>query len=186
MGFKTYKLIFNKVMQSDLASVCKHFITSLMGTTYNSGEYIGLPSIIKNQLLVDGLLDVMNSSYKENTHSAFVNKPFRVTSYNIKSSHSEICLVITVEQLEEKCLDTSPEHSQTTISPMKEQVGGTHYKAMKIQPIEFITANNIGYMEGNVIKYVCRYKNKNGVEDLKKAMHYLQLLIEQISGEHRD
>ena len=64
-------------------------------------------------------------------------------------------------------------------SPKSTQVGGDHYSKMKIQPIDFITANELGYMEGNIIKYVCRYKSKNGVEDLKKAQHYLQMLIEQ-------
>lgn len=68
-------------------------------------------------------------------------------------------------------------------SPKSTQVGGDHYSKMKIQPIDFITANGIGYIEGNIIKYVCRYKSKNGVEDLKKAQHYLQMLIEQ---EERD
>lgn len=63
--------------------------------------------------------------------------------------------------------------------PKSMQVGGDHYSKMKIQPIDFITANGIGYIEGNIIKYVCRYKSKNGVEDLKKAQHYLQMLIEQ-------
>ena len=67
----------------------------------------------------------------------------------------------------------------STPSPKSTQVGGTHYSEMKIQPIDFITANELGYMEGNIIKYVCRYKSKNGVEDLKKAQHYLQMLIEQ-------
>ena len=68
-------------------------------------------------------------------------------------------------------------------SPKSTQVGGNHYSKMKIQPIDFITANGIGYIEGNIIKYVCRYKSKNGVEDLKKAQHNLQMLIEQ---EERD
>lgn len=58
------------------------------------------------------------------------------------------------------------------------QIGGSHYKDMKIQPVEFIVQNNIGYIEGNIIKYVCRYKNKNGVQDLEKAKHYLEMLIE--------
>lgn len=61
---------------------------------------------------------------------------------------------------------------------IKEQVGGSHYKDMKIQPMEYIIANDIGYCEGNIIKYVSRYKNKNGVEDLKKALQYLNALIE--------
>lgn len=63
--------------------------------------------------------------------------------------------------------------------PKSTQVGGDHYSKMKVQPIDFITANGLGYIEGNIIKYVCRYKSKNGVEDLKKAHHYLQMLIEQ-------
>jgi hypothetical protein len=64
------------------------------------------------------------------------------------------------------------------MSAKAEQVGGQHYKDMAIQPAEFIHKNGIGYMEGNVIKYVVRWRNKNGVEDLKKARHYLDLLIE--------
>ena len=58
------------------------------------------------------------------------------------------------------------------------QEGGTHYKQMPIQPVEFITKNKIGYMEGNVIKYVCRHQHKNGAEDIKKAIHYLNLILE--------
>ena len=58
------------------------------------------------------------------------------------------------------------------------QVDGDHYKDMAIQPAEFIYANNIGYMEGNVIKYVSRWKKKNGLKDLEKAKHYVELLIE--------
>ena len=58
------------------------------------------------------------------------------------------------------------------------QIGGEHYKRMKIQPTEFIAANDIPFIEGNVIKYVCRHAHKNGKEDVLKAIHYLNLLIE--------
>ena len=61
------------------------------------------------------------------------------------------------------------------------QVGGDHYAVMKIQPIEFILANELGFCEGNVIKYLCRYKRKNGLEDLKKARQYLDFFIERES-----
>ena len=61
---------------------------------------------------------------------------------------------------------------------LSQQVGGSHYKDMAIQPVEFIEKNNLGFCAGNVIKYICRYKNKNGIEDLKKARHYIDLLIE--------
>lgn len=65
-----------------------------------------------------------------------------------------------------------------TPSPLNKQVGGSHYKDQAIQPVEYIHANKIGYFEGNVIKYVTRWRNKNGVADLEKAKHYIDLLIE--------
>ena len=58
------------------------------------------------------------------------------------------------------------------------QVGGGHYKDFKIQPVEFIRANNLNFCQGNVVKYVTRYKGKNGIEDLRKAKHYIEMLIE--------
>jgi hypothetical protein len=64
------------------------------------------------------------------------------------------------------------------MNALEKQEGGKHYKGFKIQPIEFIHANNIGYMEANVIKYVCRHKDKNGADDLKKAIHYLEMLLQ--------
>lgn len=58
-----------------------------------------------------------------------------------------------------------------------EQVGGEHYQK-PIQPWDYITLNRLGYLEGNIIKYVTRYKEKNGLQDLHKAKHYLEKLIE--------
>ena len=63
-------------------------------------------------------------------------------------------------------------------SALDVQVGGGHYKEMKIQPVEYIHANKIQFLEGSVIKYVSRWRNKNGLEDLKKARHFLDLLIQ--------
>jgi hypothetical protein len=62
--------------------------------------------------------------------------------------------------------------------PTSNQIGGNHYKDCKIQPTEFIYANNIPFIEGNIIKYIVRHRSKNGIEDLKKARHYIDLLIE--------
>jgi len=64
------------------------------------------------------------------------------------------------------------------MSALDKQIGGGHYKDMVIQPVEFITKNNLGFIEGCIIKYISRYKDKNGVEDLKKIKHYVDLLIE--------
>jgi hypothetical protein len=58
------------------------------------------------------------------------------------------------------------------------QIGGDHYKEKSIQPWDFIAANSLGYFEGNIVKYVSRWKDKGGVDDLKKARHYLDKLIE--------
>lgn len=66
---------------------------------------------------------------------------------------------------------------------LSRQEGGEHYK-LPIQPVQYIHANGIGYFEGNVIKYVTRWRSKGGIEDLKKARHYIDLLIdlEQANG----
>ncbi len=59
------------------------------------------------------------------------------------------------------------------------QVGGNHYTKMKIQPITFIVENGIPYREANAIKYICRHKDKNGRQDIEKAIHYLEMLLEE-------
>ena len=64
------------------------------------------------------------------------------------------------------------------VSALDKQVSGSHYKDKGVQPIVYIHANNLGFCEGNVIKYVTRHKQKNGKADLEKAIHYLELLIE--------
>lgn len=62
--------------------------------------------------------------------------------------------------------------------PLNTQVGGNHYQDFLIQPIEFIMKNSLSFPVGNIIKYVCRFDKKNGLEDLNKAKHYLEILIE--------
>lgn len=63
-------------------------------------------------------------------------------------------------------------------TPLKTQIGGDHYKSKGIQPVEYCMANDIGFMEGSVIKYVTRWKDKGGVQDLEKARHFLDMLID--------
>ena len=74
---------------------------------------------------------------------------------------------------------------RSELNPLNLQVGGEHYMEMAIQPVEFIHANGIGYMEGNVIKYVTRWRKKNGIADLQKARHYIDLLIEMETRDAR-
>jgi len=58
------------------------------------------------------------------------------------------------------------------------QVAGSHYADNPIQPWDYITANGLGYLEGNIIKYTTRWRRKGGIEDLKKVIHYAEKLIE--------
>ena len=72
-----------------------------------------------------------------------------------------------------------------TMSALDKQIAGSHYKNYAIQPVEFITKNGIPFLEGCIIKRVCRWRNKDGVQDLQKAIHELELLIEMQATEER-
>jgi hypothetical protein len=58
------------------------------------------------------------------------------------------------------------------------QIGGNHYASNDIQPWDYIIANNLGYLEGNIIKYTTRWRRKGGIDDLRKVIHYAEKLIE--------
>ena len=68
------------------------------------------------------------------------------------------------------------------MNPYKKQIGGAHYKNMKIQPAEFINQNNLQFAEGNAIKYICRHKHKGEIQDLEKAKHYIDMIIDRDYG----
>jgi len=70
------------------------------------------------------------------------------------------------------------------MSALNEQEGGSHYKDFVIQPVEYIHANRLSYLEGNVVKYVTRHRKKGGVDDIRKAIHYLELIIELEYGKN--
>ncbi len=71
------------------------------------------------------------------------------------------------------------EYPTNTMSKANDiQVAGDHYKSKAIQPWDYIVSNDLGYLEGNVVKYVSRWKDKGGIDDLRKAQHYLAKLIE--------
>ena len=71
-------------------------------------------------------------------------------------------------------------YNKTSIREADEpkQVGGNHYSKLKIEPVKYIMENGLDYLQGNVVKYVTRFRDKNGVEDLEKAKHYIEMLIE--------
>ena len=66
-----------------------------------------------------------------------------------------------------------------TYESLDKQIGGKHYKNMKIQPAEFINENKLLFAEGNAIKYICRHTIKGKEEDVKKAIHYLEMILER-------
>lgn len=77
------------------------------------------------------------------------------------------------------------EESTNNLSALLRQVGSDHYKTQAIQPIEYIMANNLGFCEGNVVKYITRYKQKGGVEDLDKVIHYVEFIKEFLDAESK-
>lgn len=85
-----------------------------------------------------------------------------------------------VDELREKQMDLFEEYVEMGERPSERQVGGEHYKDMKIQPTTFIELNSLGWCEGNAVKYICRHaiKHENGEKDILKAIHYLELLLE--------
>jgi hypothetical protein len=66
------------------------------------------------------------------------------------------------------------------ISPQDKQIGGSHYKNFHIQPYEFMTKNNLYFLQGCVVKYVCRYMKKDKIKDLEKIIHYCELEIKKM------
>ena len=67
----------------------------------------------------------------------------------------------------------------TIYNSLEDQIGGKHYRNMKIQPAEFINENKLLFAEGNAIKYICRHKDKGGIADIDKAIHYLEMIKER-------
>ena len=84
---------------------------------------------------------------------------------------------IAYHELKNKC-----KNLEEKLGAYDKQVGGDHYKDMKIQPAQFINDNKLLFAEGNAIKYICRHKHKGEVQDLEKAKHYIDMIIERDYG----
>jgi len=65
------------------------------------------------------------------------------------------------------------------------QVGGSHYKDCAIQPVDYIVENKLDFLEGNIVKYITRHKTKNGIEDIRKVIHYAELILEKKYGKEK-
>jgi len=169
------------------------FLQKLRGVTLRRGEVLIVPGNVIDIIPVESFYLTLNARPGKMPGELVITQECRVHSVWTSPSGEgqDVNVDITCKGENMECEDKKENNDAdnrkdlrgSSPSPKSTQVGGDHYSKMKIQPIDFITANGIGYIEGNIIKYVCRYKSKNGVEDLKKAQHYLQMLIEQ---EERD
>lgn len=113
----------------------------------------------------------------------FFNTKFRITISVVSNLAILLKLTSAGKYILHDNLQKGKPMTETTKQPeskdaTNKQVGGSHYQ-LPIQPIEYILANGLGYREANVVKYVSRWRNKGGIQDLKKAIHYLEMLIEQ-------
>jgi len=123
--------------------------------------------------LVDGTDGCVGCSFY-NTHSQCPKK---------EDGYSVSCGIESNNIFVESLNQTAPTGEPTIEKPeptnaLNVQVGGGHYKNFGIQPVEYIHANNLSFLEGNVVKYITRHKAKNGIEDIKKVIHYCQLIME--------
>ena len=114
----------------------------------------------------------------------------RADNWNWKSRiHGWDIVAYRLSKPQHRTLEESYEDADRPISDgyvdsaLNEQVSGTHYKQFEIQPIEFINANNLDFLAGNVVKYISRHKLKGGADDVKKAIHYCKLILELQYGE---
>jgi hypothetical protein len=85
---------------------------------------------------------------------------------------------MSIDKIKPHEWDNTNEVKITKPKALDKQVGSDHYKIMKVQPIEYIEANELGFCLGNVVKYITRHKQKGGLEDIEKAIHYLELYKE--------
>jgi hypothetical protein len=79
----------------------------------------------------------------------------------------------------ENIMANKKQKRKNTVNPYDKQIGGSHYLKYKIQPSKFVIENELLFPEGSVIKYICRHRFKNGKEDLEKAVHFIEMIIER-------
>ena len=89
--------------------------------------------------------------------------------------------------MKKKLIDTTSNliynRGSTHDDPLDVQIGGGHYKELKIQPVEFTQANNLSFLEGCIVKRITRHANKNGAEDIRKIKHECDLILRLVYGE---
>lgn len=108
------------------------------------------------------------------------NWPFGLNAVRVFKCYNadEFEVVGDIRSWDRLYFDPYPSAASTPQTALSLQIGGDHYKSLAIQPIEYITKNNLGWCEGNIVKYITRWKQKGGSADIDKVIHYAQLLKE--------
>lgn len=133
-------------------------------------NYEGLFFKINQKVFVEQIIDVC---LHRNEKSRYLQNKIICELKKMNNFHA----VPTVEQQKEATKEMNMRIKASKV--LESQIGGEHYKNLPIQPMDYIYENGLGFAEGAIIKYVSRYKAKNGLEDLKKAKHFLDYLIEK-------
>jgi hypothetical protein len=124
-------------------------------------------------MMVDDIIDKVKKNIFAPSKEEKRKHLLKAMEQSMQNSPSTIKYVKNLEHIPFAEAVTDPKFKAKNI-----QIGGEHYKKMAIQPGEFITKNGLGWYEGNAVKYICRHKMKGGKQDLEKAIHYLQLAIQ--------
>ena len=128
--------------------------------------------------------DVNKLAKKYKTAPSYVYKmrarALQQTNDKLRDSEREAAMDALIETTTTRTADGEWQVAYTVqnTGALNVQVGGDHYKKHKIQPIEYIHANNLPFIEGNIVKYITRWREKNGIKDLEKVKHYVDLLIQ--------
>jgi len=120
--------------------------------------------------------------YEGYTNQEMIDRVEKATSLLKNSAPSSVRDYIVGDVIDQEAEDAvrrliDPDYTPR-VSASETQVAGNHYSKLKIQPMEYCLQNDLNYGQSNAIKYITRYKDKNGIEDLKKAIHCIELLIE--------
>lgn len=128
----------------------------------------------------DKVISIMNTPQQQEGFIGVVDMITGQSKYsiNVRKEGSD-----SISVFAENELTLLRDKVENASSALDKQVSGNHYKDCKIQPVEYIQANDLDYLQGNVIKYVTRHKLKNGKADIEKAVHYLELILELQYGE---
>lgn len=150
-----------------------------------AGKYVH-DWLIKNNLKFEGITAVKHKFFSEFWDDRAIQVIKNEGIFVLNELTDQVCLNDGDDfGLQQKATEPTflPEELRTPTSALDIQEGGNHYKKYKIQPVEFAFANNMPFLDANAFKYICRHADKNGIADLRKARHYLELMAEMYYGE---